>query len=157
MFTSAKNNRLSGIKLLIHSVVGGTGFAVLSLVLFTNSSIAQDRLSTSPPQRLANSPSIIPIETKVPTYPAAAVERKLEGWILTEFVVDETGAVIEAEVVDGCAHVVDSSCLAPDDDMFHASALAAIGQFKFEPRMENGNPVQVSGVRYLFRYSLDND
>jgi TonB family protein len=86
---------------------------------------------------------MLPIVTIQPNYPNSALVGDIEGWILVGFTVDESGNVISPQVID-----------AEPEEVFNDSALAAIAKFKFNPRVIDGEPVAVPGVRYLFRYSL---
>jgi TonB family protein len=86
---------------------------------------------------------MLPIVTIEPVYPNSALAGDVEGWILVGFTVDESGNVVNPEVID-----------AEPAEVFTDSALAAVAKFKFNPRIVDGSPVSVPGVRYLFRYSL---
>ncbi len=59
--------------------------------------------------------------------------------------------------------VVDNAACLPDgerpscksDDMFNASALAAIAKWRYTPKLENGTPVKYEGVQTIIRFELE--
>jgi protein TonB len=40
-------------------------------------------------------------------------------------------------------------------DIFDRASLRGVERFKFNPRVEDGQPVPVEGVQYLFRFNVD--
>jgi protein TonB len=75
-----------------------------------------------------------------PVYPLAALRNRVEGWVEVDFTVTEAGGVREIEVV-----------AAEPRGVFDAAATAAIGQWRFQPRVVNGRPVpQRSSVTLRF-------
>ena len=90
----------------------------------------------------------LPLVAIAPQYPTRAAQRGIEGWVLVSFTVDGEGNVIEDSI-----SVVD----AEPPTIFDPSAVRATRQFKFQPRVINGEGVDVPGVQYLFRYALKND
>ncbi len=91
-----------------------------------------------------NDSEMLPIVTVPPQYPNRALSRGIEGWCLVMFTVTETGTVIDPIVVD-----------ADPPDVFNNSSVRAVTRFKYNPRVEDGVPVPVPGVQYLFRYTVD--
>jgi protein TonB len=91
-----------------------------------------------------NDSEMLPIVTVPPQYPNRALSRGIEGWCLVMFTVTETGTVINPVVVD-----------ADPPDVFDNASVRAVTRFKYNPRVENGVPVPVDGVQYLFRYNVD--
>lgn len=91
-----------------------------------------------------NDSEMLPIVTVPPQYPNRALSRGIEGWCLVMFTVTETGTVIDPVVVD-----------ADPPDVFNNSSVRAVARFKYNPRVEDGVPVPVPGVQYLFRYNVD--
>ena len=87
-----------------------------------------------------------PINAPIPPYPTIAVEQELEGHVLLQFTVEETGAVDVSSIV-----VLDES----PAGIFSNSAINAAETFTFSPRVEDGLSVEVLGVQYMFRYVLD--
>jgi protein TonB len=91
-----------------------------------------------------NDTEMLPIVTVQPQYPNRALSRGIEGWCLVSFTVTATGTVENPVVVD-----------ADPPDIFNNSSIRAVERFKFNPRVEDGVPVPVEGVQYLFRYNVD--
>jgi len=75
-----------------------------------------------------------------PVYPPAALRDRVEGWVEVDFTVTEAGAVREIEIV-----------AAEPRGVFEAAATAAVGEWRFRPRVVNGRPVpQRSSVTLRF-------
>jgi protein TonB len=89
----------------------------------------RDAIVTSPP---------------VPEYPIAAVRNRQEGWVEVEFTVAADGSVQNA-------HVIGSE----PGRVFDREALAAVTRAKFQPRLENGQPV-ASTLRRRIEFKLSN-
>ncbi|MAQ69379.1 MAG: hypothetical protein CMQ09_09670 [Gammaproteobacteria bacterium] len=79
-------------------------------------------------------------------YPTRAAQRGIQGWCLVSFTVDGLGNVVEETI-----QVVD----AEPANIFDRSSIRAAGRFKFQPRVVDGQGVEVPGVQYLFRYQLE--
>ena len=88
----------------------------------------------------------LPLVAIAPQYPTRAAQRGIQGWCLVSFTVDGQGNVIEDTIV-----VVD----AEPQGIFDRSSERAAARFKFQPRVVNGQGVEVPGVQYLFRYQLE--
>ena len=87
----------------------------------------------------------LPLVAISPQYPARAARRGIEGWNLVSYTVDKLGNVVEDSIV-----VLD----AEPPEIFDQSSIRAAARFKYQPKSENGQAVEVSGVQYLFRYDL---
>lgn len=88
----------------------------------------------------------LPLVAIAPQYPTRAAQRGIQGWCLVSFTVDGMGNVIEDTIV-----VVD----AEPQNIFDRSSINAAARFKFQPRVVDGQGVDVPGVQYLFRYQLE--
>ena len=88
----------------------------------------------------------LPLVAIAPQYPTRAAQRGIQGWCLVSFTVDGLGNVIEDTI-----SVVD----AEPPNIFDRSSVRAAARFKFQPRVVDGQCVEVSGVQYLFRYQLE--
>ena len=88
----------------------------------------------------------LPLVAIAPQYPTRAAQRGIEGWCLVSFTVNGLGSVEEDTIT-----VVD----AEPPQIFNRSSVRAAARFKFQPRVEDGIGVPVSGVQYLFRYQLE--
>ena len=87
----------------------------------------------------------LPIMKVAPEYPRGAASRGIEGYVLLEFTVTSLGSVRDPVVVD-----------ARPPGVFDRAATAASLKFRYKPRVLNGQPVDVRGVRNLIRFELDN-
>jgi len=87
----------------------------------------------------------LPIMKVAPEYPRGAASRGIEGYVLLEFTVTSRGAVRDPVVVD-----------ARPPGVFDRAATAASLKFRYKPRVLNGQPVDVRGVRNLIRFELEN-
>jgi len=90
----------------------------------------------------------LPLVAIAPQYPTRAAQRGIQGWCLVSFTVDGLGNVVEESI-----QVVD----AEPANIFDRSSLRAAARFKFQPRVVNGEGVNVDGVQYLFRYQLEDN
>jgi len=88
----------------------------------------------------------LPLVAIAPQYPTRAAQRGIQGWCLVSFTVNGLGNVEEdtIEVVD-----------AEPANIFDRSSIRAAARFKFQPRVVDGQGVDVPGVQYLFRYQLE--
>lgn len=85
----------------------------------------------------------LPLVTVAPDYPAAAQAAGISGRCTVEFTVTAAGTTRDVRPVD---------CDPPG--AFESAAVAAARQFKYRPRERAGQPVEVSGVRNEFLFSL---
>jgi bla regulator protein blaR1 len=85
----------------------------------------------------------LPVVRVAPIYPAQAAQQRLEGRVIVEFTVTETGTVADVTVVQS------------SDPIFEQSAIDAAMRFRYRPRIVNGEPVRVPGVRNVFTYVLE--
>ena len=88
----------------------------------------------------------LPLVAIAPQYPTRAAQRGIQGWCLVSFTVDGMGNVVEDTIT-----VVD----AEPASIFDRSSIRAATRFKFQPRLVDGQGVEVPGVQYLFRYQLE--
>ena len=73
------------------------------------------------------------IKKPAPEYPPAAKQQRVMGIVVVKIIVDETGKVVEAEVV--CGHPI-----------LAKAAIAAARGARFTPTTLSGMPVKVSGI-----------
>ena len=88
----------------------------------------------------------LPLVAIAPQYPTRAAQSGIQGWCLVSFTVDGMGNVVEDTIT-----VVD----AEPASIFDRSSIRAATRFKFQPRVVDGQGVEVPGVQYLFRYQLE--
>lgn len=84
---------------------------------------------------------VSPLLRVPPQYPPRAAQRGIEGWVLVEFTVAETGAVRDVVVVD-----------ADPPHIFDHAALRAVRKWKYQPKRLNGRPVERTGVQAVLRF-----
>ncbi len=86
----------------------------------------------------------LPVVKVAPVYPRRALTRGIEGYVVVEFTVTRTGAVRDPVVVE-----------AEPRGIFDRAARDAARKFKYKPRVVDGEPVEVHGVRNVIRFRLD--
>ena len=86
----------------------------------------------------------LPIVKVAPVYPRRAQQRGIEGYVLLEFLVTTSGAVRDPVVVES-----------NPPGIFDQAAIRAALKFKYRPKVANGEPMEVSGVRNLIRFTLE--
>ncbi|GFZ82384.1 protein TonB [Pseudohongiella nitratireducens] len=87
---------------------------------------------------------MLPLVNIQPQYPTRAAQRGIEGWCQVSFTVTAEGGVRDVVVVD-----------AEPQGMFDRSSIRAAERFRFQPRVVNGEAVEVPNVQYVFRYQLE--
>lgn len=90
----------------------------------------------------------LPIVKIAPQYPRRAMSRGIEGYAIAEYTVTEAGTtqdcvVIEAKTTSG-----------NDTTIFDRAACNAAEKFKYQPRVVDGEAIQVPGVRNKFTFEL---
>jgi periplasmic protein TonB len=85
----------------------------------------------------------MPIVQVAPQYPRRAAERGLEGYVLLEFVVTRQGTVRDPVVIESSSSI------------FDRAAMDAVTRFRYRPRVIDGEPVEVPGVRFRITFNLE--
>jgi len=85
----------------------------------------------------------LPIVKVAPVYPMRALQRKLEGYVIVEFVVTSAGTVRDVTVVESTS------------PMFEQAAIDAALKFKYKPRVIDGTPIEVAGVQNKITFKLN--
>ena len=85
----------------------------------------------------------LPIVKVAPIYPRRAQTRGIEGYVLLEFVVTRTGAVRDPVVIES-----------KPPGIFDRAAVGAALKFKYKPKVVNGEPIDVAGVRNRITFEL---
>ncbi|MFO7286364.1 MAG: TonB family protein [Gammaproteobacteria bacterium] len=92
--------------------------------------------------RLVPASSLEMVSYTAPEYPARALERALDGWVDVEFVVTKDGRTRDVVVTD-----------ASHSSYFRREAVAAVEQWRFQPRIFMGEPIeQRAYTRIRFDY-----
>lgn len=85
----------------------------------------------------------LPIVKVQPQYPRRALSRGIEGWVIVEFTVTTNGSVRDPVVVE-----------AQPPNVFDSAAKKAALKFKYKPRVIDGEPVEVPGVRNKITFAI---
>jgi len=85
----------------------------------------------------------MPIFRVMPAYPRRAARSNVQGSVIVALTVTPTGHPKDITVVGG-----------KNAPYFEDSALDAARQFRYAPRIENGEPVETPGVEYVFSYAI---
>jgi len=87
----------------------------------------------------------LPIVKVAPIYPRRAQSRGVEGYCIVEYTVTKTGAIRDPFVVE-----------CDPSGYFERASLKASEKFKYKPRVQDGEPIDVAGVQNKFTYEMDN-
>jgi protein TonB len=85
----------------------------------------------------------LPIVRVAPVYPSRALSRGLEGFVDMSFTVTTTGTVINPIVLQSTS------------SLFERAATRAVLKFKYKPRVVDGIPVEVVGVKTRITFELE--
>lgn len=77
-------------------------------------------------------------------YPQKALDKGIEGHVTLEFTVTKTGSLQDVVVIDSSP-----------PGYFEEAALKAATQFRYEPRLVNGEPVDVPRAQYKMIFKLE--
>jgi TonB family protein len=88
---------------------------------------------------------VIPLVRSNPTYPAQALAQKLDGHVQLKFDITTAGTVENVSVVES------------SDAQFEQSAIDALSQWRYLPRLSAGKRVRHDGVRTIIRFVLTDD
>ena len=85
----------------------------------------------------------LPIVRVAPVYPARALSRGIEGYVDMGFTVTVTGSVENPMV------------LFSTSSLFERAATRAVLKFKYKPRVVDGIPVEVPGVKTRITFKIE--
>ncbi len=85
----------------------------------------------------------LPIVRVAPIYPARALSRGIEGYVDMSFTVTATGTVKDPIVMFSTS------------SLFDRAATRAVLKFKYKPRVVDGQPVEVSGVKTRITFKIE--
>lgn len=85
----------------------------------------------------------LPIVRVAPIYPARALSRGVEGYVDMSFTVTATGTVKDAIVMFSTS------------SLFERAATRAVLKFKYKPRVVDGQPVEVVGVKTRITFKIE--
>ena len=86
----------------------------------------------------------LPIVKVEPVYPRRALSRGIEGYVVVEFTVTKQGTTKDVRVVE-----------ADPPGMFDDAAMEAAAKFKYKPRVVDGEPIEVPGVRNKITFQIE--
>ena len=96
-------------------------------------------LGTAPSDR-----ELTPVVRVAPIYPPRALEKGIEGWVIVQFTVTESGSVRDASVIDS-----------EPKRIFNRAALRAIKKWKYKPKIVNGKAVSQSNQKTKIDFKLE--
>lgn len=85
----------------------------------------------------------LPIVRVAPVYPARALSRGIEGYVDMMFTVTTTGTVKDPVVMYSTS------------SLFDRAAISAVLKFKYKPRVVDGVPVEVPGVKTRISFHIE--
>jgi len=85
----------------------------------------------------------LPIVRVAPVYPARALSRGVEGYVDMQFTVTTAGTVKDPVV------------LFSTSSLFERAASQAVLKFKYKPRVVDGEPVEVPGVKTRITFKIE--
>lgn len=85
----------------------------------------------------------LPIVRVAPVYPARALSRGIEGYVDMQFTVTTTGTVKDPVVIFSTS------------SLFERAAIRAVLKFKYKPRVVDGVPVEVPGVKTRISFQIE--
>jgi|GEM_PF-4693538 len=87
----------------------------------------------------------LPIKRIQPQYPKRAIDEGVSGYVILELTVAADGSVVPGSI---------KIIKAEPKLYFEKASMAAAKLFNYVPKIVDGNPVVVPGVRYKFSFSL---
>ena len=97
-----------------------------------------------------------PIFRVIPLYPRRAQENRVEGYVIVEYTVSESGNVKDPNVIEGkCKSANDKENEFKDCSTFNSTALKAILKMNYVPAVRDGKRVAVENMKYRFNWELD--
>jgi protein TonB len=86
----------------------------------------------------------LPIVKVAPIYPRRAQTRGISGYCIVEYTVTKSGSIRDPRAVD-----------CQPSGVFDSASVKAAQKFKYKPRVVDGEPIEVAGVRNKFTYTLE--
>lgn len=92
----------------------------------------------------------LPIVKVPPEYPSSALSRGIEGFCTVVYTVTETGTTRDPQPIP-------DQCVTKDGkptSVFNRASVKAALKFKYKPKVVDGKPVEVPGVKNRFTYEM---
>lgn len=86
----------------------------------------------------------LPIVKVAPQYPRRALSRGIEGYVIVKYTVTKQGTVKDPVVIE-----------AQPEGTFDKAAIKSALRYKYKPRVVNGEPIEVPGVRTRITFELE--
>ena len=86
----------------------------------------------------------LPIVKVAPRYPRRALSKGIEGYVIVEYTVTKQGTVKDPVVIE-----------AKPQGTFDKAAIKSALRYKYKPRVVDGTPIEVSGVRTKISFELE--
>ncbi|MDF2155786.1 energy transducer TonB [Vibrio sp. CAU 1672] len=119
------------------------GPAPLSSELGLNTALDGVAISVPDLQGTMGNRQALPLYRVEPRYPAKALKRKVEGYVILQFTIDTAGRPKDIKVLD-----------AKPKRMFEREAMRALKQYKYQPKVEHGVSVEQQGQTYKMEFNL---
>ena len=86
----------------------------------------------------------LPIVKVAPIYPRRALSRGIEGYVIVDYTVTKQGTVKDPIIIEG-----------KPEGIFDSAAIKSALRYKYKPRVIDGVPVEVPGVRTKIIFQLE--
>ena len=99
--------------------------------------------AVSGPAMAQNDRDIVPLVRINPDYPPEALAAKREGQVIVQFTITMQGTTRDIVAVESSS---------PE---FAAPSVAAVARWRYQPQLQDGQPVERTGVRTVLRFQLN--
>ena len=93
---------------------------------------------------LVDSDTPIRLVAIAPDYPIRAVEREIEGYVDVRFNVTKSGTTENIEII-----------AYEPSTIFNRAVLKAVAKWRYQPKLEQGEPVETKGVRERLSFKME--
>ncbi|GEA61494.1 energy transducer TonB [Vibrio comitans] len=100
-------------------------------------------ISNPGPMKIAQNQQVMPLHRMEPRYPARALSRKIEGYVVMSFTINEIGNPIDIEVVQS-----------EPKRVFDREATRALQRWKYQPLVVNGKATPREGQTVKLEFKL---
>ena len=108
-----------------------------------NTSISGLAISAPTFSDFGSNQQAMPLYRVEPRYPAKALKRGAEGYVLMSFTIDETGRPVDIEITD-----------AKPRRMFERNAIRALKKWKYQPKVIDGKAIAQVGQTVKLEFKL---
>lgn len=103
----------------------------------------RDRILVDTPRQEPDFREYLSASFVTPEYPASAREQEIEGHVVVEFTITESGGVRDIVVLESNPPAI-----------FDDAALRAAARLRYQPRLVDNEPVSVEAVTHRFNWTL---